>query len=90
MRSTTSLDELSEELHLSSAAPLSEEEVRGLEDLVQAPLPDEFRSFLRRFGLGAHPGLVIDPHRRQARAGDDAPPRPPLLDRYIGWTRPLV
>ncbi|WP_345395445.1 hypothetical protein [Nonomuraea salmonea] len=29
MRSTTSLDELSEDLHPSSAAPLSEEEVRG-------------------------------------------------------------
>ncbi|MEV4474705.1 hypothetical protein [Nonomuraea sp. NPDC049504] len=60
MRSTTSLDELSEDLHPSSAAPLSEEEVRGLEDLVQASLPGEFRSFLLRFGLGAHPGLVID------------------------------
>ncbi|GIH23293.1 hypothetical protein Aph01nite_16030 [Acrocarpospora phusangensis] len=64
MRSDVSLAQLSDELaqfaSLSDIAPLSEKEVQALEGIVGAPLPEEFRSFLLRFGPGVRPGPVLN------------------------------
>ena len=64
MRSKVSLAELGDELtqviDLADVAPLSEKEVQALEGVVGAPLPEEFRSFLLRFGPGVRPGPMLD------------------------------
>ncbi len=66
MRSDIGLDEMAAELSrladLSTAVPLSESEVVALEEVIGAPLPDEFRSFLLRFGRGVSPGRLLDLH----------------------------
>lgn len=63
MRSEIILTELSDKLaqltDLTDVAPLPEKEVQALEGVVGAPLPEEFRSFLLRFGLGVRPGPVL-------------------------------
>ncbi|MBB5783476.1 SMI1/KNR4 family protein [Nonomuraea jabiensis] len=64
MRSDISLDEMATGLSrladLSTAVPLPESEVVALEEVIGAPLPDEFRSFLLRFGRGVSPGPLLD------------------------------
>jgi hypothetical protein len=64
MRSDTTLDEMASELFrlgdLAKAVPLPESEVVALEDVIGAPLPEEFRSFLLRFGRGVSPGPLLD------------------------------
>ncbi|GAB2442591.1 SMI1/KNR4 family protein [Streptosporangium sandarakinum] len=64
MRSDISLDELATELgQLSDHAtitPLPEATVNDLEEVIGAPLPKEFRSFLLRFGLGVAPGPLLN------------------------------
>ncbi|MER6951702.1 hypothetical protein ABT294_47560 [Nonomuraea sp. NPDC000554] len=63
MRSEISLVEFGEELTriaASSITPLPAPEVEALEEVIGAPLPEEFRSFLLEFGLGVRPGPVLD------------------------------
>ncbi|MCG5218600.1 SMI1/KNR4 family protein [Streptosporangium sp. KLBMP 9127] len=64
MRSEISLVELGEELTRiaapSAIAPLPVIEVEALGEVIGAPLPDEFRSFLLEFGVGVRPGPLLD------------------------------
>ncbi|MET8052657.1 hypothetical protein ABZU75_34180 [Streptosporangium sp. NPDC005286] len=80
MRSKISLDALGEELaqiaDSSTITPLPAAEVSALEEVIGAPLPREFCSFLLRFGPGVRPGpaldleWIIDEKRRTAPAPD--------------------
>ena len=61
IRSEISLVELGEELvRIGAIAPFPAAEVETLEDVIGAPLPEEFRSFLLQFGLGVCPGPLFD------------------------------
>ena len=54
--------ELSRLADLSTVVPIPESEVVALEEVIGAPLPDEFRSFLLRLGQGISPGRLLDLH----------------------------